>query len=479
MVGSALRDFAGKRIHMVGIGGSSMSGLALMLAGDGFEVSGTDRDEGYTLLQLRKRGMDVRAGHHPGMVDGAGLLVYSAAVSSEDPERARAAQLHVPQMERAVLLGALMQGYRLPVCVCGTHGKTTTTAMLAQALTEAGLDPSVHLGGSLDAIGGSVRAGDSRVFVAEACEFNRSFLHMPVGLAVVLNIEEDHLDCYGDMEHVEEAYLEFLSRLPRDGIVVANGEDERVARVLGKLERGNRVFRTFGLQAENDYYPGGIAYDGKGCASFTVLKSGTPLCRVALKVPGVHNALHALAALAAADLAGADLNLSTSALNRFTNAHRRFEHTGSVWGMELYHDYGHNPAEMRVAVEMARLQNRRVVAVMQPHTFSRVKTLFQEYLSCTARADVTLVTDIYAAREKDPGDVHSGMLVDGMRNKGIDAVLTPGFDDVERWLRENGREGDLVLTMGCGNVNLLNDQIQRNYEQCKEKAEELSCRKSV
>lgn len=467
-MGSALRDFAGKRIHMVGIGGSSMSGLAVMLAGDGFEVSGTDRDEGYALLQLKERGMDVRAGHHPQMVEGAGLLVYSAAVAAEDPERARAAQLQVPQMERAVLLGALMEGYELPVCVCGTHGKTTTTAMLAQALTQAGLDPAVHLGGSLDAIGGSVRAGGGSVFVAEACEFNRSFLHMPVSLALVLNIEEDHLDCYGDMEHVEGAYLEFLSRLPPDGKVLANGEDSRVARVLGKLERQRRVFRTFGLKPQNDYYPGGLSYDGKGCASFTVMKKETPICSVRLKVPGPYNALHALAALAASDLAGADVSLAADALNHFINAHRRFEHTGSAWGMELYHDYGHNPAEMRVAVEMARLQKRRVIAVMQPHTYSRVKTLFEEYLTCTARADTTLVTDIFAAREKDPGDVHSGMLVDGMRAHGVDAFLTPGFDDAERWLIDNGREGDLVLTMGCGDVNLLNDQIQRNYDHRKE-----------
>ena len=450
----------GGRIHMIGIGGSSMSGLAEMLRHEGYPVSGTDSADGYALLKLRALGVDVRPGHHPDMVAGAELLVYSAAISKDDPERLEADRLGIPQMERAVLLGKIMENYPVSVCVSGTHGKTTTSAMLAQVLNDTGFDPTVHIGGSLDAIGGSVRLGSGRVFVAEACEFNRSFLHMPVTLALVLNMEEDHLDCYGDMAHVEEAYLQFLSRLPEDGTALVYSGDERVTRVTDQLPKMRRQICSFGLDARAQFYWEDICYDALGCAGFQFVREGNPLCRVKLRVPGFYNALHALAALSAASVLGADINQGAASLSRYKGAHRRFEHTGTVAGMDMYHDYGHNPAEMQAAVSMAKLQNRRVIAVMQPHTFSRVKSLFAQYLTCTREADVTLVTDIFAAREKDPGDINSQMLVDGMREHGISAYLTPGFLDAERWLLQYGTPGDLVLTMGCGDINLLNEQMQ-------------------
>ena len=285
-----LSALIGKRIHMVGIGGSSMSGLAEMLSSDGHLISGTDSADGYQLKRLCGMGIDVRAGHHPNMVKGSGLLVYSAAISPLDPERLEAVRLGIPQMERAVLLGVMMQSFSTPVCVCGTHGKTTTTAMLAQVLTETGFDPSVHLGGSLDAINGSIRNGNSGIFIAEACEFNRSFLHMPVRVALLLNIEEDHLDCYGDMDHVEEAYLQFLYQLPDDGIIIAYGGDERVRRVVSGLGKKDRRFLMFGDDKRNDYSFGGLYFNSMGCATFNVVSGGKSLCEVRLKVPGMFNA---------------------------------------------------------------------------------------------------------------------------------------------------------------------------------------------
>lgn len=454
-----IRNVLGSRVHLVGIGGASMSGLAEMLLRKGYEVSGSDKADSHTVERLKQLGIKIQVGHHPEAVKGAGLLVYSAAIASDDPERLEAARLGIPQMERAVLLGQLMQDFPMNACVCGTHGKTTTTAMLAQALTDSGMDPSVHLGGSLDAIGGSIRHGDSGLFVAEACEFNRSFLHMPVNLAILLNIEEDHLDCYGDMEHVEEAYVQFLSRLPEDGLALVYGEDERAMRVAQQVDR-QKI--TFGQDKSFDYAMSDLQYDSKGNASFDLMHKGNVLCKVQLSVPGIYNALHALAALAAAHLLGADLKKAAAALLNFTGAHRRFEFTGTVQGMDLYHDYGHNPAEMRAAISMAVLQNRRVIAVMQPHTYSRVKSLFSDYLTCTKQADITLVTDIYAAREKDPGDINSQMLIEGMKAQGITVFHTPGFDETEAWLLQHGQPGDLVITMGCGNINLLNEQMQRN-----------------
>lgn len=456
-----IEDYQGQRVHMIGIGGSSMSGLAEMLQKEGYIVTGSDANDSHAAKRLRLSGIPVSVGHHPEIIQGAKLIVYSAAIAEDDMERVEAARLDIPQMDRAVLLGQLMRGYRETVCICGTHGKTTTSAMISQMFMGMGMNPTVHIGGRLDALGGSTRLGGKDIFVAEACEFNRSFLHMPPTLIVLLNIEEDHLDCYGDMAHVEEAFFNFLSMLPPDGLVIANREDERVMRLIEKLPR--RAV-TFGLSS-GDWTVGELSRDDDGFPSFTAMLHGESMARVSLRVAGDFNVLHALAAIACAKAMDGDLLPAADALNAFVGAHRRFEHTGYVNGLKMYHDYGHNPAEMQSAVAIALLQKRRVIAVMQPHTYSRVISLFDAYLTCTKAADITLVTDIYGAREKDPGTINSAMLVEGMRSNGIEAYLTPTFEDTERWLLQNGREGDLVLTMGCGNINLLNEQMQRHWDE--------------
>ncbi|MHC1786871.1 MAG: UDP-N-acetylmuramate--L-alanine ligase [Christensenellales bacterium] len=456
-----ISDFLGKRLHLVGIGGSSMSGLAQMLRAEGYLVAGSDRADSYALGPLRELGIQVHIGHHPEVVGEADLLIYSAAIPPEDPERQEALRLHIPQMERATLLGQLMAGYDQTACICGTHGKTTVAAMTAQLLLDCGLDPTVHIGGSLDSIGGGSRLGGRAVFVAEACEFNRSFLQMPPTLAILTNIEADHLDCYKDLEAIEAAFQQFVDSLPEDGLAIGLYDDERVMRVM---RRSGRRFLTYSLAGDADWRALDLRYSKTGCASFQAAYRGESQGQVTLKVAGEFNALHALAALAAAKALGCDIAAACASLDRFLGAHRRFEYTGTVQGMLMYHDYGHNPAEMRGALSVARMQGRRVIAVMQPHTYSRVKGLFQEYLTCTRAADLTLVTEIYAARELDPGDINSRMLVEGMRAQGIDAHLTPTFQDTERYLLRHGRPGDLVLTMGCGDINLLNERMQAAFD---------------
>ena len=464
-------DYAGKKLHMVGIGGSSMSGLAQMLLGHGFIVSGSDSQDSYALDKLRQLDIPVYAGHLPDKAEKADLLVYSAAIAPDDAERMAAQQAGIPQMERAELLGQLMEGYEHRVCVSGTHGKTTLSSMLAQVLLDLHMNPTVHIGGSLDRIGGGTYVGGKDIFVAEACEFNRSFLHMTPSLAIITNIEEDHLDCYRDIEEIEQAFCEFIDKLPGDGLSIGLADDERVMRVM---RRSGRSWQSFSLEGEADFTTRDLLYDSKGCASFDALHSGELIGHVKLKVAGDFNALHALGALAAALALGGDGEEACRSLSKFEGVHRRFEHTGIVQGMQMYHDYGHNPAEMKSAVSVACMQGRRVIAVMQPHTYSRVKGLFQDFLTCTKSADVTLVTDIYAAREKDPGDIHSRMLVEGMKDHGIEAYLTPAFEDTEAWLLQHGKEGDLVLTMGCGNINLLNDLMQVHWDDKQSKTEELN-----
>ena len=456
-----IRDYAGGRIHLIGIGGSSMSGLAEMLIDQGYRVSGSDRDEGYLIHYVREKGAEVMIGHRPENVHGADLVCYSAAIRPDNPERQEADRLGIPSLERAWLLGQLMEGYPKAACVCGAHGKTTVTSMLSEMLLEHGMDPSIHIGGRLDAIGGSTRVGHSGIFVAEACEFNRSFLHMNPTVAVVLNIDADHLDCYRDIDEIEETFGQFLHLLPEDGCALGNGDDPRVRRQIEKL--GCRK-AFFGLGENNEWRPADLREDERGYASFTLMHGDREIARVKMGVPGDFNVLNALAALAAAEELGLPAERAAETLGRFTGAHRRFELTDTVEGVEIFHDYGHNPAEMRNALSIARKRCRgRLWAVMQPHTFSRVRTLFEDYLTCTREADFTLVTDICAAREPDPGDLNSGMLVEGMKRNGINAVWTPGFDDTEKYLREHWQAGDLVITMGCGDINLLNEQIHRHF----------------
>ncbi len=452
--------YTGKRVHMIGIGGSSMSGLVDFLLARGIKVTGSDRDNSHHVEALVAKGVPVMIGHKAENVHGADLIVFSAAIHPDNPERAEAKRLGIPEMERSTLLGELMRGAETAICVSGTHGKTTTSGMIGQALMDAGLDPSVHIGGELDSLHGGTRLGSRELFVAEACEYHSSFLELRPSVAVVLNVAGDHFDYYRDMDDYENAFYDFLDRLTPDGTAVCWGEDARALRPA--IRAGKRIV-TFGWSANNDYSPANLTYDDFGRPRFDVCHSGGTEAHIELRISGEFTVLNALAAYAACrQTAAAPADIAAS-LSRFTGVHRRFELTGVVDGVRLYHDYGHNPDEMRAAVSVAMKQKAsRVWAVMQPHTYSRVKRLFDDYLTCTAAADITLVTDICAARESDPGDINSGMLVDGMRAHGVNAVLTPSFDDTERYLREHWQPGDLVLTMGCGDINLLNEQISKH-----------------
>ncbi len=461
-----IRDFIGKHIHMIGIGGSSMSGLAQMLQEKGYVLSGSDSLETYTTKHLRNdQNIPVTIGHQASNVHGADLVVYTIAIAADNPERMEVERLGLPNIERATLLGQLMEGFQTAIGVCGAHGKTTTTAMISQVLMDTHMDPSIHIGGSLDFIGGSTRIGKSDMFLAEACEFNASFLHMRPTVAVVLNIDADHLDFYRDIDHIQETFGKFLALLPSDGIAIGNGQDERIMALFEALHC-QKV--TFGLDETDDYHPKNLTYDALGRATFTLMHADEVLGDVSLQVAGEFQVYNALSALACAHMLGADMALACPSIGHFVGAHRRFELTGDFDGVKLYHDYGHNPAEMKNILSVAKKQpHHRLWAVMQPHTFSRVKRLFDDYLTCTEVADITLVTDIYAAREKDPGDIKATQIVEGMKQNGINAIHTPTFADTENYLRANWQAGDLVLTMGCGNINQLNEQMWEKEQTSK------------
>jgi len=452
-----LKEFTGKRVHFIGAGGCSMSGLAMLMQEMGMEVSGSDRTASHKTESLCAKGIPVQIGHEPNYIKDSALSIYSAAISAENPERAYAKENGIPEIERADLLGLLAQQYVCPIGISGTHGKTTVTSMMAQVMVENGLNPTIHVGGELDAIGGSTRMGSKDYFLCEACEFNRTFLRFFPKIAVILNIDEDHLDCYKDIDDIEDAFLQYARLVPSYGFVIGCGDDARVRRVLEKLECRTR---TYGIEPHNEIRAENISYDEEGRAFFTATLFGHPLCEVELQVPGEHNVLNALAAIAVAEKLGIAMHGTAESLYHFTGAHRRFELTSVTDGVRVYQDYGHNPTEIKNALRIAKMQqHKRLWAVWQPHTYSRTKSLFDGFVETFDNVDKLLITDICAARESDPGDISTEMLLEPIRARGVEVHHTPTFDDAEAYLRANWQEGDLVITLGCGDIDLLNEQI--------------------
>lgn len=458
-----LHDLAGSTVFMIGIGGCSMSGLALLLKDRGFDVLGSSSIDTEYLPMLREHGIPIFMRDDPARLEGVDLLVYSHAISMDNPLIRAARHKGIPVVSRSWLLGQLSAVFDRTICVCGTHGKTTVTSMLALILIEAGRDPTVHIGGIFPAMGGNVRNGNSDLFLTEACEYQRSFLSLrPTGI-VLMNIEAEHLDCYRDIDEIEETFGAFLGKLPEDGWALAFGEDERALNRLRSLSCRTAAFGTTGNCA---YRIDNATEDLFGYYQFDFFHDSEILGHVRMGIPGRFNAVNAAAALSAAHMLGVDMPAACETIERFRGAHRRFELTGTINGAEVFHDYGHNPPEMKNAVSIARKRCRkgRLWAVMQPNNFVRVKELFQDYLTCTKEADITLVTDIYGDRTKDTGGINSKMLVEGMREHGVCAVLTSALSDAAAVLRESVQPSDLVITMGGGDIYLLNELLKEPEE---------------
>lgn len=452
-----IRNYHGRHVHFIGVGGSSMSGLAGLLLDEGYIVSGSDKTRSHKTDHLADKGVRIFIGHAAENLRGAELVVYSAAISPDNVERAEAARLGIPQIERCDLIGQLMSGYPFAVGVSGTHGKTTTTSMLAQAFMSAGADPSIHIGGELDFIGGSTRRGQSDNFLLEACEFRESFLRFKPTVAVITNIDEDHLDYYRDIDHIEQAFRKYADLLPEDGWCVAWGDDPRARRVcLGS--HCNHL--TYGIGEDNDLRAVNLRYDDRGRADYDAVYRGKTIGHFHIGVASEANMLDSLAVVGVCHIRGLDMDKVAAALAGFVGAHRRFELTSTTDGVKCYTDYGHNPAEIRNALKIASMQpHGELWSVFQPHTYSRTKTLFDQFLEIFDLADHVLITDICAAREVDPGDISSEMLIAPLRERGVDAVLTPSFDDTEAYLRAHWQSGDIMVSHGCGDIDLLNEQI--------------------
>ncbi|MDD3244127.1 MAG: UDP-N-acetylmuramate--L-alanine ligase [Eubacteriales bacterium] len=450
----------GHHIHFIGIGGISMSGLAEILQSRGFSVSGSDREASENTDRLAEKGIRVYIGHKAGQEAGADAIVYNSAIPQDNPEIVGAKAAGIPLIKRAELLGAIMAGYERAIAVAGTHGKTTATSMLSTVLINMGKDPTLHIGGVLPLIQDATRVGGHKLFVAEACEYQENFLLLNYTDAVILNIDADHLDYYRDIDHITDSFRAYLAKLPPDGHAIVNGDDARA------LALGNECGRdciTFGfsegctLRAKNE------KADENGCFSFDLDFKGFRVCPVKLSVPGRHNIYNAMAAMAAAWLTGVTPCDSSMLVGAYTGAERRFERKGTLNGALVYHDYAHHPAEVHAALAAAALRpHKKLWCVFQPHTYTRTRALFDRFAACFDPADCVVLLDIYAAREKDPGDINSQMLCQAASaHHPFDVCCyMPGFDAATNYLREQVEPGDLVLALGAGSIErFANDLV--------------------
>ena len=447
------------RVHFIGIGGISMSGLAQILMTWGIPVSGSDRSDSPTMAGLREKGAKVFVGQAAGQHKGASLVVYTAAIAADNPELVAAHEDGVRCIRRDELLGEIIRQYKTSVGIAGMHGKSTCTSMLATVMMVCQKDPTIHIGAVLPTIGGSVRVGGDDYFITEADEYKESFFKFPPTVAVLLNIDEDHLDYYRDLNHIIGAFNHFVSLVPADGQCIANGDDPLTLQVM---QGAPCAGQTFGLNDGCDWRAVDIQAGADGFHSFTLVHTGNVICPVRLMVPGRHNVYNALAAIAAAHACGVKPADAAQALLQYTGADRRFQKAGEARGVQVFHDYAHHPAEVRATLEAAALlPHRKLYCVFQPHTYTRTRTLFQQFVAAFDAADELVLTDIYAAREADPGDIHSKMLCDAINARSGREFCrwAPDFDSVARLLAAECLPGDIVLALGAGSIDQVAPMI--------------------
>jgi UDP-N-acetylmuramate--alanine ligase len=465
-----------QRIHFVGIGGIGMSGIAEVLLNLGYQISGSDLKDSPVTKRLANLGAIIFAGHHAANVSGAEVIVTSSAISVENPEVAEARRLHVPVIQRAEMLAELMR-LKYGIAIAGMHGKTTTTSMVAAVLAAGGLDPTVVVGGRVDAMGSNARLGKSEYLVAEADESDKSFLKLSPILSVVTNIDREHMDCYRDMRDVRRTFLEFMERVPFYGMVVGCNDDAALGRLLPRVHR--RV-TTYGTSRGSDFLIRmGISQSGSvqsgSARSKTAPADGkhSPLVRFqvtykekdlgefTLRVPGAHNVLNATAAIAV----GTALDVSTerirSALEEFRGVDRRFQFKGAAAGVSVIDDYGHHPTEIRATLAAARQCGvRRVHVIFQPHRFTRTRDLMDEFATAFADADTVCLLDIYAANEKPIEGVTAESLASRITASGkTDVIYSPTSAEAIASVASVAKPGDMVLTLGAGNVSQLGSTL--------------------
>lgn len=442
---------SGMHGHLVGIGGVSMSPLVRVFSDMGIKVSGSDISDGEAVQALRADGIQVFTGHREENVEGADFVVRTAAARDDNPEIQRAHQLNIPVFERTQAWGAIMRGYKNALCIAGTHGKTTTTSMLTHIFMTAEKDPTVMIGGTLPLIGSGYRVGGGDVIILESCEYYNSYHNFSPTTAIILNVDADHLDFFGNLENIKASFRTFAELVPQDGWVVINADDENTVSAMQGIDR---QVVTFGLSGGADMCAVDISY-GK-TTSFTAVFRGSEYARITLRVGGRHNVYNALAACAAACVNNISGSAARDGLVTFEGAGRRAERKGSFGGVDVYDDYAHHPSELHALLDMAKgMGYERILCVFQPHTFSRTKALFDDFLRELSIPDKVFLAEIYAAREKNTIGISSKDLADRLPQ----AVFAADFDRLADMVRAEARPGDVVITVGAGDIYKVGEKL--------------------
>ncbi|MDO4869448.1 MAG: UDP-N-acetylmuramate--L-alanine ligase [Bacillota bacterium] len=448
-----------KKIHCIGIGGIGLSGVAEVFMSRGYEVTGSDMRESEITEKLMDNGAKIFLGHRAKNVEGADLVVYTVAVSDDNPELARARELGIPTVTRAQALGALMDEYDHSIAISGTHGKTTTTSMVSLILKHADRKPTILVGGNLDEIGGNVYVGEKQYFVTEACEYRDSFLELRPSVEIILNIDSDHLDYFKDVEHIAKSFDRFARLVPEYGTVIAYDGNAFVKSVIEGLP--NAV--TFGLNSGSDYFASGINFSRDGMPQFDVNHGGQVLCNVQLSIPGEHNILNALAAFACCHMLGVEIDVIVETLNEFKGTHRRFDVLGKTQrNVGVIDDYAHHPTEIKATLAaVKKMKHNNLWCLFQPHTYTRTLALMDDFATAFDQADKIVLAEIYPAREKNIHKISSELLMKKIRehDNTKEVYFFREFDDIAKFVYEIAEPGDLVLTMGAGDIYKVGEML--------------------
>ena len=448
-----------KKIHMIGIGGVSMSGIAAILSNWGFIITGSDTSDSESIQSLQKKGIQVTIGHNLEDIATSDVVVYSAAIKKDDPEMIEANRLHIPTIERADFLGELTRCFKDTICVSGTHGKTTTTSMVALCFIEALTDPSIQVGAFLRQIDGNYKIGNSEHFIIEACEYVESFLKFSPKAEIILNIDNDHLDYFKNFENIKNAFIKYVKLLPDDGLLVINADDSNC---LELPQYTNAKSITYSINNDkSDFIAKNISFNDDGFAEFDVYYNNKFFEKINLSVPGKHNILNALACIALCNEYGIDSKFIKTALKKFTGAHRRFEFKGKINNeVSVYDDYGHHPTEIiATATSLMNKKFNQSWVIFQPHTYSRTKNLLEDFAHALLNFDNIVVLDVYAAREINTYGITSKDLVDRIISLGKDAKYIPDFDECASYVKKHVGKNDIVMTLGAGTVTNIGPML--------------------
>ena len=445
-------------VHFIGIGGISMSGLAEILLEEGFTISGSDAKQSALTDSLAKKGATIYIGQKASNLSiRPALVVYTAAIREDNEEFKAAVDAGIPMLSRAELLGQIMDNYEKSIAVAGTHGKTTTTSMISQILLVAKADPTISVGGILEAIGGNIRVGGSEVFITEACEYTNSFLHFHPKYSIITSVEAEHLDFFKDIDDIRRSFHEFAGNTAHDGVLIINGQIAASDQITNNLSCS---VTTYGLCENDDFYAKNITYNDHACGTYTLMHKTEDLGTVSLSVPGRHNVSNSLAAIALCLNLGLPLDVIKKGLLQFGGTKRRFEYKGTKNGITVIDDYAHHPTEVAATLTAARnYPHGRIICVFQPHTYSRTKAFLSDFARVLSMADIVVLADIYAAREKNTIGISSKDLLAELQKNGQESYYFPSFDEIEKFLSEKCINNDLLITMGAGDVYLIGEHL--------------------